>query len=145
MNFAGIALIALLSVGAPTSAAAAQQPEIVVRGDAARMEIERILDADNVDTTQLSANEVAEAIAGIKRGRAPEDFWAAYRAHVDAWARLAELEAAARGRDVPRPEDEAAIVMAQHAIEASFDEVERIARQYGARLPTPPWKVLSTV
>jgi hypothetical protein len=109
----------------------------------ARSEIERILDADNVDTSALEPREVAEAIAGIRRGRAPDDFWLAYRAHVDAWGRLADaLDAAHTSRGL---KDIEAIGAAEEAIETTFDEVERIARRYGARLPTPPWQVLSTV
>ena len=30
------------------------------------------------------------------------------------------------------------LAKAEQAIDATFDEVERIARRYGARLPTPP-------
>ena len=86
-----LAALALLSLPLP-AAAAAQAPDIVVRGDVQRREIERILRADNVDTSRLGARAVAEAIADIGRGRAPDDFWRAYQAHVRAWERLADVE-----------------------------------------------------
>ena len=50
------------------AAVAAQEPDIVVRGDVARTEIERILAADNVDTSRLSAREVADTV-GQHRAR----------------------------------------------------------------------------
>lgn len=125
-------LIAILALCTP-AAVAAQGADIVVRGDVARMEIERILEADNVDTSRLGAREVAETIDRIKRGRAPDDFWAAYRAHVEAWNRLARATG---------PVEEA---LAGQAIEASFDEVERIARLYRARLPIPAWSIAPTI
>ena len=131
MRWVRLAALALLAVPLP-AAVAAQDAEIVVRGDVARIEIERILEADNVDTSRLSAREVADAMAGIGRGRVPEDFWAAYQAHVAAWNRLAGAAASLER------------ALAEQAIESSFDEVERIARRYGARLPAPPWKVLPT-
>jgi hypothetical protein len=127
-----MAVLALLALPMPM-AVATQNPDIVVRGDVARTEIERILDADNLDTSRLSAGEVAEALSGIRRGRAPNDFWAAYQAHVAAWIRLAEAT------------DSLQRALAEQAIDASFDEVERIARGYRARLPVPPWKVVPTV
>ena len=132
MRFDRLVALGLLALQSP-AAVGAQPPDIVVRGDVARSEIERILDADNIDTSVLSAGEVAAAMAGIRRGRAPDDFWLAYRAHVDAWNRLAAAD--------NRLEQ----ALAEQAIEASFDEVERIARLYRARLPVPPWKVLPTV
>ena len=132
MRLVRLAALALLAVQ-PPAAVAAQAPDIVVRGDVARTEIERILDADNLDTSQLSAGEVAEAISAIERGRAPDDFWTAYQAHVAAWKRLAQsTESLERA-------------LAEQAIDSSFDEVERIARRYRARLPVPPWQVLPTV
>lgn len=127
-----LALVALPSLSV-SGAVAAQDSDIVVRGDVARKEIERILRADNLDTSRLAAREIAEAISGIERGRAPDDFWAAYQDHVAAWKRLAE----ASGR--------AEQALAEQGIEASFDEVERIAGLYGARLPTPPWQVPPTI
>ncbi|MEO7177530.1 MAG: hypothetical protein ABIW83_01680 [Allosphingosinicella sp.] len=137
MRVVRLVLLTFLAFPLP-AAAAAQEADIVVRGDVARHEVERILDADNVDTSRLTADEVAETIAAIERGRAPEDFWAAYHAHVRAWQRLAEAEA----RLLRQP---ARIEQAEQAIEATFDEVERIARSYGARLPTPPGAVAPTV
>lgn len=132
-----VRLIALALLVLPplsiSGAAAGQDSEIVVRGDVARKEIERILSADNLDTSRLPALEVAEAIGGIERGRAPDDFWAAYQDHVAAWKRLAEASGSLEQ------------ALAEQAIEASFGEVERIARLYGARLPTPPWQVPSTI
>ena len=125
--------------------AVAQEPDIVVRGDARVAEIERILEADNLDTTRLDPREVADAIAAIPRGRAPGDFWLAYRAHVLAWRRLADANDAARRVGAKEPEDAEAVIQAGQAIEATFDEVERIARRYGARLPTPPWDRVPTV
>jgi hypothetical protein len=135
MRLAPLAAMALLALPAPSisAAVAAEGGDIVVRGDVARKEIERILQADNVDTTQLDAREVADAMGGIERGRAPDDFWAAYQAHVAAWNRLAQASGSFER------------TLAEQAIEASFHEVERIARLYRARLPTPPWKVLPTV
>src|SRR5687767_8723730 len=119
----------------------AQDAEIVVRGDSRRTEIERILEADNVDTSRLGSREVADAMAGIERGRAPEDFWLAYRAHVEAWKRFAEAETIQRKQRVPTPESAAALARAEQAIDSTFDEVERIARRHGARLPTPRWRM----
>ena len=132
MRLALLAALALLAVQAP-QAVAAQAPDIVVRADVARAEIERILDADNLDTSRLGAEDVAEAMSGIERGRAPKDFWTAYQAHVAAWKRLAQATEIAERRQ------------ADVEIETSFDEVERIARRYRARLPVPPWKVAPTI
>ena len=132
MRSLGLAALALLALNLP-DAAAARGEDIVVRGDLARREIERILNADNVDTSRLGAREVVEAMAAIRRGRAPEDFWAAYRAHVEAWKRLAAATGSVE------------TALAEQAIEATFDEVERIARRYRAILPTPPWMEIPTV
>jgi hypothetical protein len=132
MRWIGLAALALLALQSP-AVGAAQSSDIVVRGDVARKEIERILDADNLDTSQLSAREVADLIGGIERGRAPDDFWTAYRAHVAAWNRRADA-----AEDIEQ-------ALADQAIEASFDEVERIAHRYRARLPVPPWQVVPTV
>ena len=55
------------------------------------IEIERILEADNLDTSQLSPRDVVEIVSGIERGRAPQDFWDAYQLHVQAWTRLADM------------------------------------------------------
>ena len=138
MRFVRLALLALLVLPMPV-ALAAQGPDIVVDGGVKRAEIERILAADNVDTSRLSEREVAEAIAKVERGRAPQDFWLAYRAHVLAWKRLADaVERAGRSGAEDR-------MRAEQAIDATFDEVERIARSYGARLPVPVWAIPPTV
>ena len=145
MSFFRFALWALAAALLPATSVA-QDPDIIVRGDVARIEIERILDADNVDTSQLSPREVAEAIAAIGRGRAPEDFWKAYRAHVEAWNRFADaIDAARRGKSDSPLEGGAELADADRAIDVTFDEVERIARRYGARLPIPPWQVAPTI
>jgi hypothetical protein len=135
MRWVRLAALALTALPALTvdRAAEAQGGDIVVRGDVARKEIERILSADNVDTSRLSAGQVAEAIGGIARGRAPEDFWAAYQAHVAAWKRLAGATGSVE------------TALGEQAIEATFDEVERIAGFYGALLPTPPWQEIPTI
>jgi hypothetical protein len=140
MRLALLVMLALLAFAAP-AASSAQDADIVVRGDVGRSEIERILRADNVDTSQLSEREVADSIAGIERGRAPQDFWVAYRAHVLAWERLAD---AVDKRRQSESEDET-LAEAERAIDTTFDEVERIARSYGAHLPTPIWAIVPTV
>lgn len=132
VRLAALALMALPALPL-TGAAGAQESDIVVRGDIARKEIERILNADNLDTSSLSAGEVAEAIGRIERGRAPQDFWAAYQAHVAAWNRLADAKGSLEA------------ALAEQAIETTFDEVERIARLYRALTPTPPWQAPQTV
>ena len=134
-----LALVALVGLVAP-AAAPAQAPDIVVRADAARAEIERILDADNLDTGRLSPREVADTIAAIARGNAPEDFWNAYRLHVQAWQALASAVERAQGGNGESAfaEERDALAQAEAAIGTTFDEVERIARSYHARLPHPP-------
>ncbi|HLL29537.1 MAG TPA: hypothetical protein VK403_00930 [Allosphingosinicella sp.] len=133
-------MLALLALPVPT-VLAAQQSDIVVEGGIKRAEIERIVEADNVDTSKLSEREVADALKRIERGRAPQDFWLAYRAHVLAWERLAEaVERQSESRSGAGPR-----ARAEQAIDATFDEVERIARAYGARLPTPPWAIPPTI
>ena len=134
---------ALMGLVAPhvTAPVVAQDAEIVVRGDSSKTEIERILEADNVDTSRLGSGEVADAIAAMKRGRAPEDFWLAYRGHVEAWRRLAEVESTARNQPFLTGETAEALAKAERAIDESFDEVERIARRHGARLPVPRWRM----
>jgi len=118
----------------------AQDSDIVVRGDTARTEIERILNADNLDTARLSPREVADQVARIERGRAPEDFWSAYQLHVRAWARFADsIDRAQRAQgESTFGEGMEEVEAAERAIGTTFDEVERIARRYGARLPRPP-------
>jgi hypothetical protein len=129
-----LALVLVTPAPAPT-----QEPDIVVRAETDRTEIERILNADNLDTARLSAREVVEIMSGIARGRAPEDFWAAYELHVRAWANLAAVEESEQ-----RPPDGSTFTenpdrreAAEAAIGTTFDEVERIARRYGAHLPRP--------
>ncbi|HEU0133317.1 MAG TPA: hypothetical protein VFR28_00715 [Allosphingosinicella sp.] len=142
MYFIRLALIALLGLAAAPSPGA-PQPDIVVRGGVEKAEIERILAADNVDVSKLSEREVADAIGRVERGRAPRDFWVAYRAHVIAWQRLAD--AVEKAGPSPSLSQAEAVVRAGQAIEATFDEVERIALSYGARLPTPAWSVAPTI
>ncbi|HEX8238318.1 MAG TPA: hypothetical protein VF574_01100 [Allosphingosinicella sp.] len=144
MRFLGLALAGLLALTG-TAGVAAPEADIVVQGGIERAEIERILRADNVDTSRLSEREVAEIIRGVERGRAPEDFWVAYQAHVLAWKRLAAAVEKAGGRSGESRFEESELLNAQLAIEATFDEVERIARAYGARLPTPAWSIPETV
>ena len=135
----GLALLALLT--AP--AVAQPSDQLVVRGDAAiRVEIERILNADNVDTGVLSPRQVANAIRAIPRGGAPTAFWTAYQAHVRAWETMAaateRLERLAYAKPCLRVDAMGDVAEAQADISSTFDEVERIARRYGAALPTPP-------
>ena len=144
MRLVAIALLALLAMPMP-AVSAAPGPDIVVEGGVKRAEIERILAADNVDTSRLGERDVADIVARIERGRAPKDFWLAYRAHVRAWERLANAAEKFRpgqGESLFEAEE---LVKAQQAIYATFDEVERIARAYGARLPTPIWSIPPTV
>ena len=147
MRIVRLVIAALLIMMVP-SIAAAQNEDVIVRADPARIEIERILVADNLDTGMLGPRAVADTIAGIERGRAPDDFWSAYQAHVQAWQQLANAEDRARiARDDPTSlQDWAAdVARAGLQIETTFDEVERIARLYGARLPVPPAVLRSTV
>lgn len=143
MRLIPMALLALLAMPVPAFPAP-QGHDIVVQGGVERSEIERILNADNVDTSRLSEREVAEAIAKVERGRAPPDFWLAYRAHVLAWKRLADAVEKA-GRPGGSRSDAEEVSRAGQVIGATFDEVERIARSYGARLPVPVWSVPPTV
>jgi hypothetical protein len=78
----------------------------------------------------------------IRRGRAPEDFWAAYSDHVDAWVILAN--AIARARREPNVDTVAAVDKAEAEIDTTFERVERVARRYGAHIPTPLWKAAKT-
>jgi hypothetical protein len=141
MRFVRLAGLAVLMLHLPAGVAA-QESDIVVSGGVYRQEIERILSADNVDTSQLPERRVAEIMVGIERGRAPDDFWAAYSDHVDAWVLLAN--AIARARREPNVNTAEAVDKAEQAIIITFDRVERIARRYRARMPTPPWKIAPT-
>ncbi len=140
-----VRLLALALAASGTLApAAAQNGDIVVHGDASRQEIERILNADNLDIDRMQPSEVVETMAAIARGRAPQDFWTAYQAHIQAWQRYAEAVERAPAQQaesdlIENPEAEAA----EQAVQTTFAEVERIARRYGARLPAPPVDLLS--
>lgn len=147
MRFSRLVMGALLALLA-LPAIAAQGDDVVVYASPARFEIERILVADNLDTEALGPRIVANAIAGIARGRAPDDFWRAYQLHVRAWQQLADADDRARNvRDDPTSLEQraAAVAIAERRIETSFDDVERIARRYGARLPAPLSQIKSTV
>jgi len=134
-----ILLLAIAALAAPASAAVAQDQEVVVRAETPRAEIERILNADNLDTTRLTPRDVAEIMAGIERGRAPEDFWTAYQLHVLAWVNLANAvdSVGQGGAESAFVDGLNELAAAQPAIGTTFDEVERIARLYHARLPRP--------
>ena len=120
------ALAAALAL--PAIPAPAQEPEIVVGASLHKLEIERILEADNLDLAAMGPAEVAEAMARIPRGRAPDDFWARYQGHVRAW----QWYAALAGTDGVSGHD---VLDAEAMVNATFDDVERIALSYGARLP----------
>lgn len=144
-------LLRLIVIAAAFTAlpAQAQAPEapIVVQSVSSRTEIQRILDADNLDTANLDARSVADSIALIKRGRAPEEFWAAYQIHVRAWQKLADAEEFARvAMEDPGKVAEAAALLAEaeEQIETTFTAVERIALDYGARMPIPPDELART-
>lgn len=145
--FAAFALAMPASLPAqdrPPSAAPQAEQDIVVRGESARREIERILREDNLNSDRLSPREVADTMATIARGRAPEDFWTAYQTHVQAWQAYADqVEQAAPQQGESSFGDEGGAGEAQVAIQTTFAEVERIARRYGARLPAPPVDVRS--
>jgi hypothetical protein len=118
----------------------AAQPDIVVRRSAAQPAIERILKADNLDVEALAPREVAQQMQSIRQGAAPSAFWQAYQAHVHAWTRYADaLEAAGRRApgEPPSPGSEWAVGEARTAINTTFDAVEALARQHGARIPLP--------
>lgn len=116
------------------------EPDVVVTRSAAIPAIERILSADNLDLESLAPREVAERMEEIAQGAAPNDFWIAYRAHVEAWSDYAAaIDAAARrapGEPAPAG-SEWAVGEARTRINATFDEVERLARRRGATIPLP--------
>jgi hypothetical protein len=148
MNAFRLILLAAAAALAAPPAMAAQEQDIVVNGHAARAEIERILNADNLDTDNLEPRDVADTMAAIQRGGAPDDFWNAYQAHVRAWSLYAdEVEQAGNGSEA-QPDSVYGfdqVSEAQAAIASTFDEVERIAHRYGARLPMPIEEVRSMV
>jgi hypothetical protein len=113
--------------------------DVVVQNRAATPAIERILNADNLDVERLSPREVADTMAEIPRGRAPNDFWTAYQLHVRAWQDYADARDAARvmtsPTDIDHRPDGAAIEDARKRINSTFDQVEAIARRYHARIP----------
>ena len=115
--------------------------EILVRGNAARPAIMRILEADNLDIDQLPAVDVANRMQDIERRAAPADFWAAYQNHVRAWTDYANARARARRSDplnLDEAVDGAAIATARRRINATFDVVEAIAKRYDAWPPRTP-------
>ena len=145
LTLIGFALLAL--TGAPTAAQPTDQS--VGRGDAVtRSEIARILAADNVDVGQLTSRQIADRIRAIPRGRAPDDFWTAYQAHVRAWERFATVQERAQRLSSAKPAliERIAneLAEANGAIESTFDEVERVARSYGVDMPVPPGTPLPT-
>jgi len=140
MTIVRLLIPAFAALLAPAAAMAQEQgQEVVVRAETARAEIERILNADNLDTARLSPREVVEIMSGIERGRAPADFWRAYQLHVQAWASLVDAADSVQGQqDGPTATFGLdGLEAAETAIGTTFDEVERIARQYHARLPAP--------
>lgn len=146
MRVVPLMILALAALAVPAMARA-QSGEIVVRGHAARAEIERILSADNLDTDRMTARDVAETMAAIARGRAPDDFWNAYQAHVRAWEQFAAASEQVQGQPAETAfvDGSEAVAAAQDAIGTTFSEVERIALSYGARLPMPLAEVQSIV
>ena len=140
-------LFIVVAGAVPAAAPSLPAAHTNAQDEAARAEIERILEADNLDTGRLNPREVADTIASIARGRAPEDFWQAYQAHVRAWRQFAELvERAVRQQgESTFIEGEEELVAAERAIDTTFDEVERIARRYGARIPVQPANLIPTI
>ena len=124
-----ICLAALPAVAPAAPQRVASGEEIIVRAPIARVEIERILGADNLDTVRDNPTSVAAIMSRIPRGRAPDDFWQAYERHVRAWERY--------GNSVNDHADQTERMLAEHSINLTFDAVERIARRYGARMPEP--------
>jgi hypothetical protein len=121
--------LAGLAVVAPATPAATQGPDIVVQVSVFRAEIERVVRSDNLDTLAGRPREVADTMARIQRGRAPADFWQSYQRHVDAWQRFAEASDSGA--------DQVELIADERKLNSTFDDVERIARRYGARMPQP--------
>ncbi|NJC05467.1 Ser/Thr protein kinase RdoA (MazF antagonist) [Sphingomonas kaistensis] len=123
---------------------AVAEPDLVVTRSAAIPAIERILKADNLDLDSLAPQEIAARMREIRQGAAPNDFWSAYQAHVAAWSDYAAaIDAAAkRAPGEPAPAgSEWAVGEARTRINASFDEVERLARRRGATIPLPRTRI----
>ena len=146
MHFCGPIVAISLGLLAPATATAQSESKASTRS-AVSIEIERILMADNVDVSSLSSRGVADAIAQVARGDAPHDFWRAYRAHVLAWQRLADIEE--RAQSVPpgfaaMANFAAELDQANREVEASFQKVTRIAEEHGARLPVAAAELAQT-
>ena len=139
MALRAIVILLCALIGSVAAAHASTQDEvIVVQANVAQKEIERILDLDNLEVELLPPREVAAAMSAIPRGRAPHDFWIAYQAHVRAWQRYASATGSSLNSSSGLSRDDAARrAEARLAIDSTFDEVERIARGYGAKLPFP--------
>ena len=133
-----LALLAVPALADPIAALDERAAMAAIEREA----ISRILEADNVDVASLTTREVASRIAAIPRDEAPDDFWSAYQAHVRAWRRAADAEEKLAGLvDGKRGDFDQAVSEAGEAlaaVEATFDEVERIAAQYGVAMPVPP-------
>lgn len=145
LSLIGFALLVL--AGAP--AAAQPSDPTVMRGDAVtRAEIGRILAADNVDVRGLSPLQIFDRIRAIPRGRAPNEFWTAYQAHVRAWEAAAvateRMERLASAKPILRTDAATDVAEAYEAVESTFSEVERVARSYGVDMPVPPGTTLPT-
>lgn len=139
MRSAALAMLAIVAIPATGGPAMGQPSSASVRGtEAERAAIARILAADNLDTSRLSSRQIVAAMRAIPRGRAPRDFWHAYRAHVRAWQRFAAAEERMQrlGEGDERARD--AMFAAEAAIESTFSEILRIAARYGVEAPTPP-------
>lgn len=141
----GFALLAL--TGVPVAAQPSDQA--VIRGNAVtRSEIGRILAADNVDVRGLSPRQVFDKIRAVPRGRAPNEFWTAYQAHVRAWEAAAaateRMERLANAKPILRTDAATDLAEAYEAVESTFNEVERVARGYGVDMPVPPGTALPT-
>ena len=108
----------------------AQEAEIVVEAPSSRIEIERILVADNLNTATMEPHDIVATMRGIPRGTAPEDFWTSYQQHLGAWQRFAA------GTDDSRTTADELKAL-RRLVNATFDAVERLALRYGARLPDP--------
>lgn len=136
VRFAVMALAMLLT----PALAAAQDQEITVQADSHRVAIERILEADNLDTGRMTPREVVETMGGIERGHAPDDFWDAYQVHLRAWERFAGLVEQVQRQygESTFTEGMEELAEAENAVNTTFDAVERIARRYGARIPVAP-------